>query len=725
MTCHDKLVRACLIAILITSAVLLGAAAVWACGPFFPQWLITDEARILEAPTTWFKDALESVVVHVRPPGEHLIVIPTERPRFKAVVEAERGPYRHTADVDLWEVETATSDRNLTARYAEVRNALLQYSEALAAWREENAGSANPSPPPETPELEVPPGLPGEIAEYLDGAIAYHRGALARARAVWGKLLERPAGERRHRSTWAAFMLGKAYLSQDVAAAVRWFERTRELADAGFADPLGLASESYGWQARAEMSRKRNAEALRLYFLQMRTGDPTALSSLRFTAARTLNDPRALEDVARSDEARAIMTAYVISRWGQNEAGELDPAPARKWLEAIRKAEPRNVSDADRLAWVAYRVGDFAAAEEWLKKTENEPMALWIRAKLLMRAGKLAEAGKIFEPGGRLFLPMDARPDHEPWEAYEAGVPFALQPRVFGEWGAVQLASGKYTGALWPLLTGGYWTDAAYVAERVLTTDELRAYMEPGWPAALAAHRPDDYGDGWELVYAGLVSPSKERSAYKLRYLLGRRLAREGRYKEALAYLPTSLSLPVKTLASSVEQGRDVKNPAAERARALFRAACITRHQGLEILGTELEPDWFIYEGSYENEPFAKARTSGAFQHLGPTPDERQRARHRTAVPMKRFHYRYRGADLAREAAALLPDGSAEKAAMLVTAGNWLEGRDPDAARPFYEALLSCCGDTDLGRRALAVKAIPNVPDACPAETRMRAEEER
>jgi hypothetical protein len=729
LSCRDKVVRAGLTATLITSAVLLGAAALWACGPFFPQWLITDEARILDAPTTWFKDALESVPIRVPlPTGERSWFIPTERMPFKAVVEAERGPYRHTADIDLWDVETATSNRNLTARYGEVRNALLQYSEAVEAWRQENAWAANPPPPPEAPELEVPPGLPGEIAEYLYGAISYHRGAFARARAVWEKLLERPAGERRHRSTWAAFMLGKANLRQDPAAAIRWFEKTRELAEAGFPDPLGLAAESFGWQARVELDRKRMDNALRLYFLQWKTGDPTALSSLRFTAAKALDNPKALEGVAGSDEARPIMTAYVISRWGQDEGGLLDPAPARKWLEATRKADPKNVFDADRLAWVSYRAGDFAAAEEWLKKAPGDkPMTHWIQAKLLMRAGKLAEAERLFGHGsGRyLYLPQDPGPDHGAWAAYEAGVPFALQPRVYGEWGAVQLAKGDYTGALYPLLTGGYWTDAAYVAERVLTTDELRAYMEPGWPAALAAHRPDDYGDGWELVYAGLVTPDKERLAYKLRYLLGRRLVREERYKEALAYLPTSLSLPVKTLASSVEQGRDVEQPAAERARALFRAACITRHQGLELLGTELEPDWFIYEGAYENEPFAKARTSGAFQHLGPTPDERQRARHRTAVPMKRFHYRYRGADFAREAAALLPDGSPEKAGMLATAGNWLEGRDPASARPFYEALLSCCDETDLGRRARSIKAIPNVPDACPAETRTRVEEDR
>ncbi|HEY4561642.1 MAG TPA: hypothetical protein VIJ36_01605, partial [Thermoanaerobaculia bacterium] len=29
-----------------------------ACGPFFPPWLLVDEAGILEAPTAWLRDAL-------------------------------------------------------------------------------------------------------------------------------------------------------------------------------------------------------------------------------------------------------------------------------------------------------------------------------------------------------------------------------------------------------------------------------------------------------------------------------------------------------------------------------------------------------------------------------------------------------------------------------------------------------------------------------------------
>ena len=84
-------------------AASLGTFALWACGPFLPDWLVTDEALLLEAPTTWLKDALQPVPVNER------------LPRLKAVT-AEKGPYRETAEVDLRDVETATSDRNLTAR---------------------------------------------------------------------------------------------------------------------------------------------------------------------------------------------------------------------------------------------------------------------------------------------------------------------------------------------------------------------------------------------------------------------------------------------------------------------------------------------------------------------------------------------------------------------------------------------------------------------------------
>jgi hypothetical protein len=638
-------------------------------------------------------------------------------------VADDRAGHRQTAAADLADLQSATSDRGLTGRYTEVREAIAKYGDEVASWREEAAWNDNPPPRPRAPELKVPAGLPGEFADYLAGAIAFHQGDLQRAHEAWERLLNRPAAERRYRSTWAAFMLGRASVEKTPADAVRWFERTRELAaQEGFPDPLGLAAASLGWQAKAELARRHPADALALYLRQMKTGDPSAVPSIRAVSRKLLEDPAALKAVAASNEARPIMTAYVLSRWDRVDYdGPLDAAPARKWLEALRAARVDAVPDADRLAWVCYRAGDFAAAGEWAKRARGDaPMARWIEAKLLMRAGKLEEAERVLL---QVRLPQRPAPDHDLFQAYENGVQPAVQPRAHGDSAASLLARGEYASSLSMLLLGGYWSDAAYVAERVLTTDELTKYADQGWPVALASHRPDDYGDDWSALYGGLVSPSRERMAYDLRYLAGRRLVREGRYAEAEKFLPKTLAVPLKTLAGAVAEGRDAKRPAAERARSLFKAACMMRYQGLALMGTELEPDWFLYEAQYELDPYADARAAAKAGPLGPTQDEKARARKSRLDPNKRFHYRYRGMSLAQEAASLLPDGD-EKARMLVSAGNWVEGRDPQAVRPLYDALQSCCANTDAARRAKRANAIPNLEDTCPAETQPRTEDQ-
>ncbi|HEV2844550.1 MAG TPA: hypothetical protein VG477_06870, partial [Thermoanaerobaculia bacterium] len=372
MSCpRRKLVKAALVAI---GAALAGAVTLWACGPFFPYWFVTDEGRMMEAPTTWFRTALAE------------LVHPLDSRRVAKAVVAERGPYRQTADADQTDIAAVTSNRGLLAEYSEVREVLASYGEAVAAWQQEAAWATQPPPRPEPPpDLRIPAGLPAEFEDYLRGAISYHQGNLIQARASWERLLERPAPQRRYRSTWAAFMLGKANLKDEPEAAIRWFERAREMvAKEFFPDPLGLAAASFGWQARAELNLNRPDKALPLYFQQMKTEDPSAVPSMRRVASKALDDPKALEKIASSDEARQIMTAYVISRWDRPEYdGPLDPAPARKWLEALKATNPRNVNDAERLAWVAYRAGDFAAAEEWLKRaTGDKAMTHWIQARL-------------------------------------------------------------------------------------------------------------------------------------------------------------------------------------------------------------------------------------------------------------------------------------------------------------------------------------------------------
>jgi hypothetical protein len=123
-------------------------------------------------------------------------------------------------------------------------------------WSGYSADAAEPAP---APTLTVPEGLPGEFADYLRGAIAYRQKQPEAARQAWQALLQRPAEQRRQRSTWAAYMLGRSYGDQNPTEALRWFQQTRDLAKEGYADSLGLASASLGWEAQIALKQGRYA----------------------------------------------------------------------------------------------------------------------------------------------------------------------------------------------------------------------------------------------------------------------------------------------------------------------------------------------------------------------------------------------------------------------------------------------------------------------------------
>jgi hypothetical protein len=215
---------------------------------------------------------------------------------------AKRDPYRETAENDARELAEASSRLDLPA--ARRRELLDEYRRLRTEWLVQDAraagqgaappglldldpaGAAVPALPRTAPAVEpvLPPGLPVEFAEYLLGAFAFRRGDLAAAGGHWQRLLALPEQLRHYRSTWAAFMLGRAALCRsprDLDAAVGWFQRTRELAAGGFADSLGLAVASLGWEARANAARRRYDRAEALYAQQADAGDPSGIDSLR------------------------------------------------------------------------------------------------------------------------------------------------------------------------------------------------------------------------------------------------------------------------------------------------------------------------------------------------------------------------------------------------------------------------------------------------------------
>ncbi|HEY2737944.1 MAG TPA: hypothetical protein VGK45_06025, partial [Thermoanaerobaculia bacterium] len=510
----------------LTAGVLIAGTALWACAPFYPNWMLGGDS-VLAAPSAFFNDSLRGLE-------------PAGAPPFPRI--AAREPYQQTAGIDADDVHKAVEasgalpavrEKILTA-HAELRKAL---------------GGDKPAP-----DLAVPRGLPPELADYLEGAIAYHQGRRAAATAAWERLLARPAAERPLRSTWAAFMLGRNAMKKDPEpadpgdpdTAVRWFERTRALASQGFADPLGLAFDSLGWQARAEMDRGRSDRALPLYLEQSRAGDG---NSLRLACAEAMAaGPQALARAAAAPRSRAILTAWVLTPGSDTHAKE--------WLRALKAAGVEHSEGADRIAWAAYQAGDFPAAEEWLARAPADaPMARWIRAKLLLRRGDLETARQLLHQAAALpALDMD---EASVWlYAWETGygVHLATGPLAQGEEAAVLLAEGKRAEALDGFLHSGYWLDAAWVAERVMTTQELQAAVDRQWPADLAARFQLE---GRNDLAGGFIHPAPARLAYSIRYLLARRLIRDGRYAAARSYLPAGLKPPLDILAAGMRRGGD------------------------------------------------------------------------------------------------------------------------------------------------------------------------
>jgi hypothetical protein len=712
----------------------LGATLLWACGPYFPSWLLGEDSILLEGP-------------RARLTGELHRIAPPSPPALRAVAppgategdeDGAKARLAQIAKIDRDELAQALKDlpaersKTLLAGHATVRDAMLHHAEAVhvAAQGQWDAPATEPPADPfagpptgsALPALGIPQGLPGEFADYLDGAVAWYGHDLKTARAAWERLLKRPEGERHFRSTWAAFMLGRLTLRSDPDGAIRRFEQTRDLAQHGFADSLGLAASSLGWQARVELERKRFDRALALYVQQLGTGDPSAQPSIRLAcrAALAAGEP-ALVPVAREPLARQAMTAFVVApSWEDWTQPEADPSfegdrDAHAWLAAVKKAGVKQVEDADRLAWAAYLGADFAAADEWLKRAPAQaPMARWIRAKLLMREGKRSAAEALLAQAAH-DLPQPALGEDElAWWEWESESPMASPLRAAGEHAALRLADGQLVPALDGLLRAGYWVDSAYVAERVLTTDELRAYVDKSWPADLAARYVPKEGE--DLPRGGFAPEPPEKLAFQIRWLLARRLVREGRSADADAYLPATFQPWARELEQATTAGRDAARPEAARSASLFLAACLLRSHGMQLTGTEIEPDWAMFEGEYDPQQMVESRNARRQGHLDPpTADESKRAEHSRVEPWKRFHYRYRAMDLGAEAARLLPDGSEEKAKQLATAGTWLAGRDPKAADPLFRELLRCCGETAIGQAAARLHWIPQV-NACPAD---------
>ena len=187
-------------------------------------------------------------------------------------------------------------------------------------------------------------------------------------------------------------------------------------------------------------------------------------------------------------------------------------------------------------AALAYQGGRYDLAEK-LSEKANQPLGLWVRAKLALRRGDRADAVKDW------MAALTA--------AGQDGPAASLDPdaKTSAAWGSrgLRLSEGEYRDSLQLLfpVAETYWGDVIYIAERVLTVDELEAFV-----------------DGLPLPSAPQARSDRSDPVASLRALLARRLVRVGRTSEAVAYFPPRVtgSTAGENVMRTVPTSRDARN---------------------------------------------------------------------------------------------------------------------------------------------------------------------
>ncbi|WHS60353.1 hypothetical protein [Pseudomonas sp. G2-4] len=602
---------------------------VLACGPDFPMRLLDNRAQSLaELPEGSFRFEVSRL-------GQAIAGL-------KPVTDATRNPDYSYDDMSSYVEQRSKAEQiGLTPP----QQAVVERLRALTDVEQVAIEAAT---------------LPAELRLYAMGATAFSAGEHQRAAESFQQLLALPAEQRQLRSTWAAYSLGRALFALSTEAgggepaallqqARKAFRQARELSIAGFSDPLELGVASLGEEARVAYTVDDWDSAVGLYATQSLQGSQVGYSSLLQLAGDLSAQPdERLSELLKVKAVQRLVTAYLLSRIGWWDGEE--PSGEKRLFTLLQANAQDNLDDADRLAAVSYQHGDYASAKALVQKAPDTGLAWWVRAKLALRDGDKVAAAAAYAKAAQAF------PNDESWGSrrtadwdYES-----VQPkcRVEGESAILALQRGDYLQAFDQLYRGqgNYWYDAALVAERVLTVDELKQYVDAQVPAppALSQQDRDNY----------VPLPV----AASLRNLLGRRLLREGRYDEAPAYFDNAdLQNKARAYGQS-RQDAESKWWPTRRAEAYFNASGMARKWGMELLGYEMAPDYASLGGNYSLEPVELK--------VGPlvAEGEVQRQTASAAQPDVRYHYRFVATALASQAADNLPHTSQAFAAVLCKA---------------------------------------------------------
>jgi hypothetical protein len=684
-------------------------------------WQRVSFATGLEEPTRWL--GLGSQII--LDPPEFFFEVETKRiakdlhPEFKANVPpgigSERSYHKQTDEADAADFDDAIKTGALQPpdpqKARDAHTAAIKALNRTSESEQETGETEDPQSPPLpsseptsiTPAITPQPSAPtktasnlptefgSEFADYHRGAFAYHAGDKDAARKAWQALLNRTASERRYRTTWAEYMLGKAALDDGrMDEAREHFRKVRDEAKNGFIDSLGLAAATIGWQALIELTAQHFPEAARLYLEQLATGDPTAVYSLHTLMEEFLKAQPDLTQLMNDPLLQRLATAAALTGMGSFGGYEADaehPNPATQWLQILEKADAKQLKDADCVAWMQYQKGDYKAAERWLKLADPEsPYGLWLKAKLALRDGKIDVATQLLSRALPK-LPTEKQLESRTME-------FETMPGDVskGDLGSLRVGRADFVSAAKLFLQVRNCDDAIYLAEAVFTLPELKKFV------AELPEKSEEETEGAE-----------EDDRKMFRAIIGRRLMRAGKFAEARQYFDEETQKALDEYVDLLKKGNGARGSKSERAEALWRAArLIADHNGHELYDYALPAAMAGRLTGREVKEPEVAFNAGKISYGEPikfippvAAAEKKRLKSNIVPAVHHYHADYIAADLAWRAAQLMPDNDEHTAEVLNTAGSWLKNNDDKSADRFYQAIERRCATTKIGQEAI------------------------
>ena len=672
------MLRIWLVLSVVLAAVLAGSTTL-ACGPGFPWQLLDDRDQTLrDLPIDSFAFSVARLV------PKPALRLPQSRESYLSLVTTETEERRTLSAPDM--VLVSAMRRQATADAAE------------------SMGQA----------------LPDETRLYVAGAVAFTHGDYAGAANRFRRVLALPPSGP-DRTLWADFMLGRALAArrQD-ADATDAFRHLRNLVDKGAVDPLGLAVASFGEEARLSLRAsglpmgggpsEQDAsgrgdpgdaavahlhQAVTLYSQQAAFGHNSGIDSLQLVAEALLSeapDRSAWFAAAVRDSLLChLLVLYALSATGsapdpdapylgqdvltndgaffRNLDGSSSVGRVLDLLsDQMTTANGLDGLDAGRLAALAYLYSRYGLARRFMMRGTG-PLAAWVGAKLSLQGDDFHATVLAYDSAVR---ELAAHPDA--MTPQEAG-------RVRAEDGIMFLARGDFQRAMAILYqfteqdwgVDDYWGDVAYLAERVLTTNELQRFVAASVPPVALLSDKD-------------IDIDSRTSARKLRELLARRLMRDGRWADAAStFTVTEERQEAAVYADNLLRSRRAFWR-TDRARAAWKAALVSRLHGLELFGTETDPDQNAEGARFEHGYGPSHPPSGRWT----TAEESWRYAASATVPDRRFHYRFLAVRDAERAVDALPPRSQAFAAVLCRAAGWMfQSLDEADAYRLYRRYLA------------------------------------